>query len=82
MDVKTTLYFDKVRPLKHPEITQAMVEAALENRLEERLQENDFRQVYCRAENGKVMRVILLADGETLENAFYDRNYDKNHKGA
>jgi len=29
-------------------------------------------------ESGKVLRVILLEDGETVHNAFFDRSYKKN----
>ena len=29
------------------------------------------------ADEGKFLRVILLEDGETIHNAFFDRNYSK-----
>ena len=31
-------------------------------------------------EEGKVLRVILLADGETVHNAFFDRSFKKGEK--
>jgi hypothetical protein len=31
-------------------------------------------------EEGKMLRVILLADGETLHNAFFDRSFKEDEK--
>ncbi len=75
--MKTTLYFDYTRRrpdrarikeewirwvMKHPD----RVETQSDGRI---------RKWGRIAEAGKVLRVILLEDGETIHNAFFDRSY-------
>ena len=83
--MKTTRYFDAVVNFNHPEsrdrdrVLAVLAETvATETQPDGRirhwgwtLDENNFR---------RIMRVVKLADGETVHNAFFDRNFDRKQK--
>lgn len=76
-EVKTTAYFEYVR--HRPDragIRDEWVEQAIAEPLQERVQaDGRIRQwVHVAAEN-RYLRVVLLADGETVHNAFFDRRF-------
>ena len=75
--MKTTQYFQQMRErpdrasirdewityvLEHPERTETQSDGRI-------------RKWAKITETGKFLRVILLADGETVHNAFFDRSY-------
>jgi len=67
--VKATDYFRrKVQP-ERPYATDDAILAILEQQADGRW------RFYGRAPSGRIMRVVTLADTETVHNAFYDRNY-------
>jgi hypothetical protein len=75
--VKTTAYFRYVR--LRPDrvrILDEWVIMAVEHPIREEVQADGRirRWAYIESE-AKYLRVILLEDGETVHNAFFDRNY-------
>jgi len=80
--VKTTRYFDHVR--KRPDratIRDEWVEFVIEHSEKSATQSDGRIRRWARiAEAGKVLRVILLADGETVHNAFFDRSFKEGEK--
>ena len=74
--INTTSYFKEEVMQKRPYIQMSWCRAAIESPDEKTLQE-DGRIRYYRyiEEAGKFIRVITLADGITLHNAFFDRRY-------
>ena len=77
--LKTTRYFDNFASQKHPEVEQAWIARVLAKPIKVEQQSNQ-RIAYWgniqEAEN-RVLRVITLEDGETVHNAFFDRNFYK-----
>lgn len=77
--LKTTRYFDNFASQKHPEVERAWIASVLANPVKTEQQPNQ-RIAYWgnieEAEN-RVLRVITLEDGETVHNAFFDRNFYK-----
>jgi hypothetical protein len=76
--VKTTAYFEAIR--KRPDravIQDAWIEWTMRNPLREAVQaDGRIRRWAAIAEaNGRMLRVVLLADGETVHNAFFDRGF-------
>ena len=73
---KTTEYFDRVRPLKHPEVSYDCACWVAEFYTHEQLQSNGRirRQAFVE-ELQKVVRVVSEIDGATLHNAFIDRSF-------
>lgn len=79
--MKTTLYFEKQVLRKRPYIRREWCEEAI-GHPEKREQQSDGRirhWVYVR-EMEKYLRVVTLADGNTIHNAFFDRNYKEAKK--
>jgi hypothetical protein len=76
--VKTTRYFDLIR--SRPDrvmITDEWIRRAIDNPLHE-FQQADGRirrWVSVPEMGGRVLRVILLSDRETVHNAFFDRRF-------
>jgi len=75
--VKTTRYFDHTR--QRPDrrfIRTEWIAAAMTSPVAEETQTDGRirRWVYIPS-TGKYLRVILLADGETVHNAFFDRDF-------
>jgi hypothetical protein len=80
--VKTTQYFEHIRKrsdratirdewirhvIEHPEKTEVQSDGRIRK----------WAQI---AEAGKTLRVILLEDGETVHNAFFDRSFKESKK--
>ena len=77
--MKTTEYFRHTRLRKdRQEIQDAWVEKAVNQPSRERIQSDGRYQrwVYIESER-KYLRVIVLEDGETVHNAFFDRSFRK-----
>ena len=73
--MKATDYFRrKVQP-ERPYATDDAILAILEAPLHREQQADGRWRFYGRAPSGRIMRVVTLADTETVHNAFYDRNY-------
>jgi len=76
--MKTTAYFDAVR--ERPDrkmITDEWVQRALSKPIREAIQSDLRIQRWARVPEmeNRVLRVILLPDGETVHNAFFDRRF-------
>ena len=75
--MKTTQYFDYTR--KRPgraQINEEWIKAVIENPEKVEIQSDGRIRKWARiSEVGKYLRVILLEDGETVHNAFFDRSY-------
>jgi hypothetical protein len=76
---KTTRYFEQMRLREdRKDIEMAWIERVISDP-ERRITQADGRfRLWGRIDeaNGKYLRVILLEDGETLHNAFFDRGFD------
>jgi hypothetical protein len=77
--VKTTLYFQHVR--KRPDratIRDEWIQHVIDHPQRTEVQSDGRVRKWARiAEAGKVLRVILLADRETVHNAFFDRSFQE-----
>lgn len=76
--MKTTAYFEAMRT--RPDralIRDEWVERARDSPLREHIQADGRtrRWVQVPEAGGRFLRVILLADGETVHNAFFDRGF-------
>ena len=80
--MKTTEYFGHVR--KRPDraiITEAWIIEVIDNATETRIQDDGrIKKWAFIKEANRYLRVILLEDGETVHNAFFDRNYTETGK--
>ncbi len=75
--MKTTQYFDYTRKRKdRAQIKEAWIDFAIENPKRTEIQSDGRIRKWARIrEANKYLRVILLEDGETVHNAFFDRSY-------
>ncbi|MES2754776.1 MAG: hypothetical protein V4659_08935 [Pseudomonadota bacterium] len=78
--MKTTRYFEEQVLRKRPYLRREWIEAALAAPLARELQPDGRIRFWSRVElenEGKsyILRVVTLEDGETVHNAFFDRNY-------
>lgn len=72
----TTHYFTHDVLVKRPYLTEAMCVAVIENAFRSEVQPDGRIRWYGYSEAlGKWLRVITLADGETIHNAFPDRGF-------
>ena len=76
--MKTTEYFKFM--LKRPDramIKEEWIEYAVNNPIYEETQADGRIRRWAKIEEvgGKYLRVILLEDGETIHNAFFDRSF-------
>lgn len=76
--VKTTEYFDAIRA--RPDrvaITDADIRSAIDRPIREAIQRDGRIRRWARLPGveDRYLRVILLADGETVHNAFLDRRF-------
>ena len=75
--MKTTQYFDyiKERP-DRAKIKEDWIKLVIEKPEKEEVQSDGRIKKWAKiSEAGKYLRVILLEDGETVHNAFFDRSY-------
>jgi hypothetical protein len=76
--VKTTTYFDAIRtrPDRAP-ITDAWIERAITAPIRELRQKDGRIRRWTQVPEveNRYLRVILLKDGETVHNAFFDRGF-------
>jgi len=80
--VKTTRYFEEQVVRKRPYVVRAWCVAALMAPLRRESQaDGDIRHWIevedTRDGNLRILRVVTLEDGETIHNAFFDRNFVK-----
>ena len=78
MGVKTTAYFEAIRTRPDRAVIQLeWIERALRNPVRESVQaDGRIRRWAAISEaEGRVLRVVVLADGETVHNAFFDRGF-------
>ena len=75
--MKTTHYFDYTR--KRPDrakIKEDWIKSVIEKPEKVEIQSDGRIRKWAKiSEAGKYLRVILLDDGETVHNAFFDRSY-------
>jgi hypothetical protein len=76
--LKTTRYFDAMR--QRPDrcdILDEWVEQVIRSPVKEVVQSDGRLRRWgpISASGGKVLRVVLLQDGETVHNAFFDRGF-------
>jgi hypothetical protein len=76
--MKTTAYFDVIR--QRPDrrvIEDAWVQRAIDSPLREIVQVDGRIKRWVRVPemDNRYLRVILLSDGETVHNAFFDRRF-------
>ncbi|MBK5101643.1 MAG: hypothetical protein JJE15_11735 [Desulfobacteraceae bacterium] len=75
--MKTTQYFDYTR--KRPDraqIKEGWIKSVIEKPEKVEIQSDGRIRKWAKiSEAGKYLRVILLEDGETIHNAFFDRSY-------
>ena len=80
--MKTTKYLDHVR--MRPDraiITTNWIMEVIDNPIETKIQSDGrIKKWAFIPEVGKYLRVILLEDGETVHNAFFDRDYAEKTK--
>jgi hypothetical protein len=80
--MKTTQYFDftKERP-DRSQIKEEWIKSVIENPEKIEVQADGRIRRWAKIpETGKYLRVILLKDGETVHNAFFDRSYKEERR--
>ncbi|MGE0083551.1 MAG: hypothetical protein AB7S75_03950 [Desulfococcaceae bacterium] len=79
--MKRTNYFTDSVLLRRPYLKTEWIEYVLRNPIRTQIQDNGrIRRWAFVLEYGKFLRVITEPDGETVHNAFFDRNF-KPQKG-
>lgn len=76
--MKTTAYFEAMRARPdRAAIRDECVERARDSPIREHIQADGRIRRWARISeaDGRFLRVILLADGETVHNAFFDRRF-------
>lgn len=74
--MKTTRYFDEQILKKRTYLTYQMCLEVIMNPLKKEIQEDGRARYWAHVtELNKIVRVVVLEDGETIHNAFMDRNF-------
>jgi hypothetical protein len=76
--VKTTAYFEAIRQRRdRAEIRVEWIQRTIESPIREVVQVDGRIRRWSTVPEaaGRVLRVVLLADGETVHNAFFDRGF-------
>lgn len=74
--MKTTRYFEEQVLRKRPYLRREWCERALREYVKREVEPQGRVRYWCFVpELGKYLRVVTLADGETVHNAFPDRNF-------
>lgn len=81
--MKTTRYFEEQVLRKRPYIRREWCERIVSKPLKREVQPDDRIRFWGEIPElgGRVLRVVTLEDGETLLNAFPDRNFKATAKG-
>jgi hypothetical protein len=76
-EIKTTRYFEDFAARKHPEVERGWIKQVLRNPVKTEKQANNRISYWSNIEEagGRALRVITLEDGETVHNAYFDRNF-------
>jgi hypothetical protein len=79
MELKTTPYFENQVLRKRPYIRREWCAQVLRNPIRRELQDDGRIRNwgYIADLGGRALRVITLADGETVHNAFPDRDFEE-----
>ncbi|MGB1109727.1 MAG: hypothetical protein ACPG4N_05200 [Gammaproteobacteria bacterium] len=72
--MKTTPYFRNTVQVKRPYVTEALCRQVIDQAVR-REEQPDGRIRYWGRAGERWLRVVLLADDETLHNAFFDRRF-------
>ena len=80
--MKTTLYFNYTRKRQdRAQIKEEWIEFVIENPEKIVIQSDGRIRKWSKIEDAnKYLRVILLEDGVTVHNAFFDRSYKQENK--
>ena len=76
--VKTTRYFETIRQRPDRALIQdAWIQRAIASPIRQTIQKDGRIRRWCQVPemDNRYLRVILLADGETIHNAFFDRDF-------
>jgi hypothetical protein len=78
--MKTTRYFEEQVLRKRPYIERSWCEQAIADPIREEIQEDGRIRSWCQVTlagetEPRMLRVVTLADGETVHNAFFDRSF-------
>jgi hypothetical protein len=76
--VKITRYFAAIRTrVDRAVIRDEWIERAIRNPIREHVQADGRIRRWTKVDEmeGRYLRVVLLADGETVHNAFFDRSF-------
>lgn len=78
MRMKTTRYFEEQVLRKRPYLEREWCEEALKRPVQREVQEGGRIRhwIYLESEQ-RYLRVVTLADGETVHNAFFDRRFEE-----
>jgi len=80
--MKTTRYFEEQVLRKRPYIRREWCEAVIAEPLERKSQPDGRIRFWGKTHvpgesHQRILRVVTLEDGETVHNAFFDRNFGK-----
>ncbi len=76
--MKTTRYFEEQVLVKRPYIKREWCQRAIQEPVKKEVQtDGRIRHWIYIAELSKYLRIVTLEDGETIHNAFPDRNFKK-----
>ena len=80
MEMKTTRYFEEQVLRKRPYIQRAWCSSVIAAPLRREIQQNGRIRFWGKIElpgetRPRFLRVVTLDDGETVHNAFFDRNF-------
>ncbi len=76
--VKVTRYFEAVRQRPDRSLIQdAWIQRAIQSPIRQKIQADGRIRRWCQVPemDNRYLRVILLPDGETIHNAFFDRDF-------
>lgn len=77
--MKTTTYFEEEVLQKRPQLQREWCERVIANPVATEVQPDSRIRFWgiVPEMGGRVLKVITLEDGETIHNAFFDRNFSK-----
>jgi hypothetical protein len=78
--LKTTRYFEEQVLRKRPYLELGWIEAALNDPIRTQIQDDGRIRHWVRVElsgteKSYILRIVTLDDGETVHNAFFDRDF-------